>query len=80
MRRRSLDVGLSAVGATTAAAVAPSALSPSAPRQNADQCLNAQRTAMPSIAGFIHSLLSEDMYATGMLEKMDDRYGRSDAG
>lgn len=28
---------------------------------------------MPSIAGFIQSLLSEDMYATGMLEKMDER-------
>lgn len=30
---------------------------------------------MPSIAGFIQSLLSEDMYATGMLEKMDERSG-----
>lgn len=29
---------------------------------------------MPSIAGFIQSLLSEDMYATGMLEKTDERW------
>lgn len=28
---------------------------------------------MPSIAAFIQSLLSEDMYATGMIEKMDER-------
>lgn len=34
---------------------------------------------MPSIAGFIQSLLSEDMYATGMLEKTDERSeGRND--
>ncbi|CAM9366534.1 unnamed protein product, partial [Pylaiella littoralis] len=35
---------------------------------------------MPSIAGFIQSLLSEDMYATGMLEKMDDRISQLNAG
>lgn len=29
---------------------------------------------MPSIAAFIQSLLSEDMYAAGMIEKMDERY------
>lgn len=29
---------------------------------------------MPSIAGFIQSLLTEDMYATGLIEKMDERY------
>ncbi|CAM9818621.1 unnamed protein product, partial [Discosporangium mesarthrocarpum] len=28
---------------------------------------------MPSIAAFIQSLLAEDMYATGLLEKMDER-------
>lgn len=32
---------------------------------------------MPSIAAFIQSLLSEDMYATGMIEKMDERYDDS---
>ncbi|CAB1120370.1 unnamed protein product [Ectocarpus sp. CCAP 1310/34] len=35
---------------------------------------------MPSIAGFIQSLLSEDMYATGMLEKMDERISQLNAG
>lgn len=31
---------------------------------------------MPSIAGFIQSLLTEDMYATGLIEKMDERYAQ----
>eukprot|EP00903_Cladosiphon_okamuranus_P008013 g7730.t1 len=35
---------------------------------------------MPSIAGFIQSLLSEDMYATGMLEKTDERISQLNAG
>lgn len=29
---------------------------------------------MPNIAGFIQSLLTEDMYATGLIEKMEQRY------
>lgn len=29
---------------------------------------------MPSIAAFIHGLLSEDMYATGMIQRLDERY------
>ena len=32
---------------------------------------------MPSIAAFIQGLLSEDMYATGMIENMDQRCVKS---
>lgn len=29
---------------------------------------------MPSIAAFINGLVSEDMYATGMIQRLDERY------
>ncbi|CAM9752349.1 unnamed protein product, partial [Choristocarpus tenellus] len=35
---------------------------------------------MPSISGFIQSLLAEDMYATGMIEKLDERIQELNSG